>query len=280
MQNFGEVRLHNKYRKSRDLGYYSWLINTSDVLKVLKIARAFRGVQFWELSKHHEYLLITNCTRRLCDILFIVYSTKSWSTSQNKVTVSFYLLCSYLLQKPLKLFGTMSEIFNRLQLNFGHLLNSLGRFRKSSEDFVPPSEIFESLRINFANLWETSEIFRSLWVNFVNLWETLEILGRLRTTFWNLQKSSGQLQKSSEWCLLVNFKCLLKTLRLFRKTSCLRVWRVQFGINCTALVQSESSNFVECTIKMWIWYFLHKYFFNKQQHPTTEFALLFPVNNT
>ena len=34
------------YRKSHDLEYKSWLIGTSDVLKVLKIARAFRRVQF------------------------------------------------------------------------------------------------------------------------------------------------------------------------------------------------------------------------------------------
>ena len=44
------------------------------ILKVLKIARAFRRVQF-ENFQNHEYLLITNCARS-CDFLFIVHSTK------------------------------------------------------------------------------------------------------------------------------------------------------------------------------------------------------------
>ena len=43
-------------------------------MKVLKIARAFRQVQF-ENFPNHEYLLFTNCTRS-CDFLFIVHSTK------------------------------------------------------------------------------------------------------------------------------------------------------------------------------------------------------------
>ena len=45
------------------------------ILKVLKIARAFRRVQF-ENFQNHKYLLFTNCTRRSCDFLFIVQSTK------------------------------------------------------------------------------------------------------------------------------------------------------------------------------------------------------------
>ena len=46
------------------------------ILKVLKIARqAFRRVQF-ENFQNHKYLLFTNCTRRSCDFLFIVHSTK------------------------------------------------------------------------------------------------------------------------------------------------------------------------------------------------------------
>ena len=45
------------------------------ILKVLKIARAFRRVQF-ENFQNHEHLLFTNCTRRSCDFLSIVYSTK------------------------------------------------------------------------------------------------------------------------------------------------------------------------------------------------------------
>ena len=42
------------------------------ILKVLKIAPAFRRVQF-ENFQNHEYLLLTNCTRRSCD--FFIYST-------------------------------------------------------------------------------------------------------------------------------------------------------------------------------------------------------------
>ena len=45
------------------------------ILKVLKIARAFRRVQF-ENFQNHKYLLFTNCRRRSCDFLFIVHSTK------------------------------------------------------------------------------------------------------------------------------------------------------------------------------------------------------------
>ena len=45
------------------------------ILKVLKIARAFRRVQFVNFQ-NHEYLLFTNCTRRSCDFSFIEHSTK------------------------------------------------------------------------------------------------------------------------------------------------------------------------------------------------------------
>ena len=45
------------------------------ILKVLKIARDIRQVQF-ENFQNHEYLLFTNCTRRSCDFLFMVHSTK------------------------------------------------------------------------------------------------------------------------------------------------------------------------------------------------------------
>ena len=45
------------------------------ILKVLKIAQAFRQVQF-ENFQNHKYLLFTNCTRRSCNFLFIVHSTK------------------------------------------------------------------------------------------------------------------------------------------------------------------------------------------------------------
>ena len=45
------------------------------ILKVLKIARAIRRVQF-ENFQNHKYLLFTNCARRSCDFSFIVHSTK------------------------------------------------------------------------------------------------------------------------------------------------------------------------------------------------------------
>ena len=45
------------------------------ILKVLKIARAFRHVQF-ENFQNHEYLLFTNCIREGRVIFFIVHSTK------------------------------------------------------------------------------------------------------------------------------------------------------------------------------------------------------------
>ena len=45
------------------------------IFKVLKIARAFRRVQF-ENFQNHEYLLFMNCTRRSCDFLFKVHLTK------------------------------------------------------------------------------------------------------------------------------------------------------------------------------------------------------------
>ena len=46
------------------------------ILKVLKIARAFRRVQFENFQNHEYLVVVTNCTRRSCDFLFIVHSTK------------------------------------------------------------------------------------------------------------------------------------------------------------------------------------------------------------
>ena len=133
--------------------------------KFSKWHEPLRKSAIWELSKHHEYLLITNCTIRSCDFLFIVYSTISWSTNQNMVTVSFIsplfvftsetseTLPSNLgnLRKTLvepqtpKFFGLISEIFGILWTTSGNLQKSSGQPCKSSEDFG-------RLRINFGNL--------------------------------------------------------------------------------------------------------------------------------
>ena len=50
------------------------------IFKVLKIARTFRRVQF-ENFQNREYLLFTNCTRRSCDFLFIVYIQQNYVVS-------------------------------------------------------------------------------------------------------------------------------------------------------------------------------------------------------
>ena len=109
----------------------------------------------------------------------------------------------------------------------------MNKSRTSSEDFGPPSEIFGSFWVNFVNLWKTSdhlrkssedfgltsEIFGCLVINFY-------VFGRLRVYFGKLRVfASGE---STIWDYLV-------------------LCRVQVAINCTALVQSESSNFVEWT---------------------------------
>ena len=113
--------------------------------------------------QNHEYLLITNCTRRSCDFLFIVYSTKLRSTNQSERGNSelfIYLLLSVRVyfRKPLKLFGPTSEIFETLRLNLGHLLNSSGQLRKSSEVFRSPSEIYGKVRKFSDALWSPSVV--------------------------------------------------------------------------------------------------------------------------
>ena len=114
------------------------------------------------------------------------------STNQNTVTISFI--------SPLFVFT--SETSQTLRSNVGNL-------RKTSVEPRTPSKFFGS----------SSEIFESLWINFVNLRNTLD----------HHQKSSEVFGSTLEifGCLVVNWGCL----RLFRKTMCLRVWRVQFGIN-------------------------------------------------
>ena len=138
------------------------------------------------------------------------------------------------------------------------LWSNIGNLQKTSVEPWTPSKFFGLILEIFGKLWTT---LGNLRFNFVNLqktsdhlWKSSEIFGRLRTTFGklpfnfrNLRKTSDHLWKSSGQllrrledfrstpdifgCLLVNFGCLWKTPRLFRKTSCLRVWRVQFGIN-------------------------------------------------
>ena len=77
------------------------------ILKVLKIARAFRRVQF-ENFQNHEYLLFTNCTRRSCD--FFIYSTfkkiTSFPRKLNRYSygVQFGISCTALDQSKLSNF--------------------------------------------------------------------------------------------------------------------------------------------------------------------------------
>ena len=76
------------------------------ILKVLKIARAFRRVQF-ENFQNHGYVLFANCTRRSCD--FFIYSTF------NKICrfygVQFGINCTGLDQSKLSNF-VECNIFN------------------------------------------------------------------------------------------------------------------------------------------------------------------------
>ena len=72
------------------------------ILKVLKIARVFRRVQF-ENFQNHEYLLFTNCTRKSCDFLVIVHSTKLRRFHGNN-GVQFGINCTALDQSKLSNF--------------------------------------------------------------------------------------------------------------------------------------------------------------------------------
>ena len=77
------------------------------ILKVLKIARAFRRVQF-ENFQNHEYLLFTNCTRRSCG--FFIYSTFNkitsfpWKLNRYSYEVQFGINCTVLDQSKLSNF--------------------------------------------------------------------------------------------------------------------------------------------------------------------------------
>ena len=83
---------------------------------------------------------------RSCDFLFIVYSTKSRSTNQNTVTVSFI--------SPLFVFT--SETSETLRSNVGNLRKTSVEPRTPSKFFGSISEIFGRLRVNFVNLQKTS----------------------------------------------------------------------------------------------------------------------------
>ena len=77
------------------------------ILKVLKIVRAFRRVQF-ENFQNHEYLSFTNCTRRSCD--FFIYSTFNkitlfpWKLNRYSYGVQFGINCTALDQSKLSNF--------------------------------------------------------------------------------------------------------------------------------------------------------------------------------
>ena len=84
------------------------------ILKVLKIARAFRRVQF-ENFQNHEYLLFTNCTRRSCD--FFIYITFNkirsfpWKLNRNSYRVQFGINCTALDQSKLSNFVECTTIW-------------------------------------------------------------------------------------------------------------------------------------------------------------------------
>ena len=112
------------------------------ILKVLKIAGAFRRVQF-ENFQNHEYLLFTNCTRRSCD--FFIYSTLNkitsfpWKLNRYSYGVQFGINCATLDQSKLgnfvectikgitliiikATFTARQEIFSFLNLHFGYCI--------------------------------------------------------------------------------------------------------------------------------------------------------------
>ena len=75
------------------------------ILKVLKIARAFRRVQF-ENFQNHEYLLFTNFMRRSC--YFFICSTLNKITSF--VQLQFGINCTALNQSKLSNFVECTAI--------------------------------------------------------------------------------------------------------------------------------------------------------------------------
>ena len=69
------------------------------ILKVLKIARAFRRVQF-ENFQNHEYLLVTNCTRST----FNKITSFPWKLNRYSYGVQFGINCIALHQSKLSNF--------------------------------------------------------------------------------------------------------------------------------------------------------------------------------
>ena len=90
------------------------------ILKVLKIARAFRRVQF-ENVQNHEF---TNCTRRSCD--FFIYSTFNkitsfpWKLNRYSYRVQFGINCTAFDQSKLSNFVecTIRKIIKKARTKF------------------------------------------------------------------------------------------------------------------------------------------------------------------
>ena len=77
---FACIILRRQTKKSSTIYFLTEIFRWNFSLNVIldyapRLQQAFRWVQF-ENFQNHEYLLFTNCTRRSCDFLFIVHSTK------------------------------------------------------------------------------------------------------------------------------------------------------------------------------------------------------------
>ena len=188
---------------------------------------------FWKLSKLQKPLGECNLNQ-FCAI----FSTKLPLTNQNAVTVSFEILWSNVgnlrntsvePRTSSKFFGSTSEIFGGLRVNFGNPRKCLVSLPKSSLDFGSTSEVLGS----------TTGIFGL----------NLESFGKLRINFGSLPMLCGRLPKSLED--FVNFGKLHVN---FRKNNWYP-WRVQFGINCTPLIQSENLLFcwMYCQLVVEFW---------------------------
>ena len=189
----------------RTFSYNSWLIGFRDVLKVITLHSPF--------SKHHEYqepitingLLRGPINQELYEkaVRFFIYSMlNKISINQSergngKLSISSVRV--YFMQKPLKFFVPQSDIFERLRLNLGHLLNYSAQLLKSSEALRSPLENSRRLRKSSDQFRKSSDVFRS----------TSGIVGRLRVDIGNVQITSGQLWKFG--CFVVAFQNLWKT---------------------------------------------------------------------
>ena len=124
----------------------------------------------------HKYLLIKNCTRRPCDFLSIVYSTKLWSTNQNSKIYSSSVF-------PSESFETCRANVRNLRKTSVEPGKTSKFFESSLEIFGTTSEVFGPTWEIFGRLLETSEIFGSTSDVFGRLRLTLESLGNLRVNF-------------------------------------------------------------------------------------------------